>query len=537
MFNFKELKINKREDSSTDPFVGIRRNSKNEIEFRLPKGFENFPENDFASTKKLFFRMYRTFKKFEREHFHNVPSNSKATQKDNIESGGNGYSFSDKEGNNVVFYSKISVIENLLEAYDTLSLDVIERQVGRTEQIDYSKIDRYLDRAIYLNEDIIHIEYMDLPRNIIQYKAGNLIYLFCFILYELKQELEQEVDSHVYELASQFKEQFLSYDQSLFNEEQYEETIIILKDVLNHIDKSTSYKDNDYWQLYEAIESFLYGELDMNNTHQDGVFWGISNFYQIWEDMCNAYIFMDNDYDVVYADTDIEIQGKGVSNKSFGGKKIFIKENFENPFFIQFRDKKRWLRPDLVYFNEDYISPEFIQINILNINKKIVDFNIKLLVDSKKNKKKYHNICFNLKKNNPGFRPVTTRNKITFTRYPIGVFISFKKSISKHSIIYTLCDWKYLEKSFFEKESDKLDRDITKQLCYESCIQQYKSNIEIKNKFIIPFFYDSVGSSEEASIGVRIQRKDLYHRVNNSGIEVFKANFFTIQKAYLNNDQ
>ncbi|CAK8720063.1 hypothetical protein GKODMF_11645 [Candidatus Electrothrix gigas] len=191
----------------------------------------------------------------------------------------------------------------------------------------------------------------------------------------------------------------------------------------------------------------------------------------------------------------------------------------------------------MVYFNEDYISPEFIQINILNINKKIVDFNIKLLVDSKKNKKKYHNICFNLKKNNPGFRPVTTRNKITFTRYPIGVFISFKKSISKHSIIYTLCDWKYLEKSFFEKESDKLDRDITKQLCYESCIQQYKSNIEIKNKFIIPFFYDSVGSSEEASIGVRIQRKDLYHRVNNSGIEVFKANFFTIQKAYLNNDQ
>ncbi|MCI5164069.1 MAG: hypothetical protein D3917_19050 [Candidatus Electrothrix sp. AX5] len=336
MFNFKELRLDKREDSSTDPFVGIRRNSKNEIEFRLPKGFENFPENDFTSTKKLFFRMYRTFKKFEREHCYKIPNDNKSTQKDNIESDGNAYRFSDKEGNDVVFYSKISVIENLLEAYEDLSLDVIERQVGITEKIDYSKIDRYLDRAIYLDEDIIHIEYMDLPRNIIQYNAGTLIDLFCFILYELKRELEQEVDSRVYELASKFKQQFLSYDQSLFNEERYEETIIILKDVLNHIDKTTSYKDNDHWQLYEAIESFLYGELDMNNTHENGAFWGISNFYQIWEDMCHAFIFANDDYynDIVYADTNITVKGKRISNRSFGGHKLFLQNGFENPFFM-----------------------------------------------------------------------------------------------------------------------------------------------------------------------------------------------------------
>ncbi|MCI5165735.1 MAG: hypothetical protein D3903_06475 [Candidatus Electrothrix sp. GM3_4] len=111
MFNFKELKLDKREDSTSDPFVGIRRNSKNEIEFRLPKGFENFPENDFASTKKLFFRMYRTFKKFEREHCYKVPNDKKSPQKDNIESDGNAYSFSDKEGKDVVLYSKISVID------------------------------------------------------------------------------------------------------------------------------------------------------------------------------------------------------------------------------------------------------------------------------------------------------------------------------------------------------------------------------------------------------------------------------------------
>ncbi len=117
MFNFKNLKINKDKLCKDNSFVGIRRNKKNEIEFRLPKGFDNFPENDFNATKKLFFRMYRTFKKFEHEHFHKRPDGKKTNRKDNIQSYGNAYIFSDKEGNEVVLYSKISVIEKLLEAY------------------------------------------------------------------------------------------------------------------------------------------------------------------------------------------------------------------------------------------------------------------------------------------------------------------------------------------------------------------------------------------------------------------------------------
>lgn len=531
MFNFKELKLDKREDNTTDSFVGIRRNAKHEIEFRLPKGFEEFPENDFIATKKFFFRMYRTFKKFEREHFEKLLSDQRSTRKDNIESGGNAYSFSDKEGNDVIFYSKISVIENLLEAYEALSLDVIERQIGITERIDYSKIDRYLDRAIYLDEDVIHIEYMDLPRNIIQYKAGNLIDLFCFILYELKKELEQEVDSRVYELASKFKEKFLSYDQSLFNEERYEETIIILKDVLNHIDKTTSYKDNDYWQLYEAIESFLYGELDMNNPHQDGVFWGISNFYQIWEDMCNTYIFTENDYNVVYADTDIEIKGKKVSNRSFGGQKVFIKDNFENPFFIQFRENKRWMRPDLVH-QDGLAKNAFNIIKTKKYNNRFLDFYVELIEETKEDQ--YVIFCKLLRRSpRPGFRKERIGKKITtFKCYSEE---KLHEIIEKVSVLMLL-DWKYVGPNFFKGNNEKLDRDITKQLCYEFCLQQCGGNCgETKNQFVIPFFYHPKNNKEE-KIGLKINEKDIYRRLNDSGIEVFKANFYTMQEAYLSND-
>ena len=151
MFNFKTLKLDKREDTSNlSSFVGIRRSNNNILEFRLPRGFEQFPDNDFEATKKLFFKMYSTFKKFERDRS-SVDLDQRASAKDNVEKQNNGYHFQDKEDNDVVLYSKIALIENLLEAYRDLALDVIERRIGADERVDYSKIDRYLHQAIYLD--------------------------------------------------------------------------------------------------------------------------------------------------------------------------------------------------------------------------------------------------------------------------------------------------------------------------------------------------------------------------------------------------
>ncbi len=79
-----------------------------------------------------------------------------------------------------------------------MSLDIIERQRGITERIDYSKIDKYLDKAIYLEEDVIYIDQMELPRNAIQHNSSILIELFCFIAHELQKELEQEAEDRVY---------------------------------------------------------------------------------------------------------------------------------------------------------------------------------------------------------------------------------------------------------------------------------------------------------------------------------------------------
>lgn len=542
MFNFKELKLDKRENADNlSSFVGIRRNN-NELEFRLPKGFEEFPDNDFDATKQLFFRMYRTFKKFEQDNS-SLSLDERSVGKDNIETKGNAYLFKDKEDNEVLLYSKISVIEKLLEAYQDLELNVIERRIGCDEKIDYSKIDQYLHKAIYLPNDVIHLDEMDLPRQTLHFDSTTLVDLFCLILYELENELEQDSDERVKDLANRFKEQHLSHDQSLFNEETFETTITALKDILDDIDKITAYKDEDYWQLYEAIEAFLYGELDMQNTHEDGVFWGISNFYQIWEDMCNTYAF--TNFDIIYADTNIIYKGDHVANTPESQPKIFTREDFISPFFVEFRSKKRWIRPDLIHLissnkENEVIFDKTIKIIIKKDHGFTLDFEVKLIDKEKENIYTY--FCSKLRKNLGGARPIS---KNTFNNYRKFELEKQKNNIEeRHKRLYEeleifttylMLDWKYMDSSCFFKKNKKIEQDVAKQLCYEFALQKYTSNSKIQSQFIIPYFFKNKAQLDE-EIGEFIDEKMLYQHISENEIQVFQANFFKIQEVYLTHD-
>lgn len=537
MLNFKDLKLDKRTDpNNVDPFIGIRKNENGEPEFRLPIGFEDFPEGDFNATKQLFFRMYRTFKKFEQDHLKSF-QDSKAKGRDNIEVAGNAYQFKDKEGNEVVLYSKISIIENMLDAYQDLALDVIERRIGRNENIDFSKIDSYLHKAIYLPDDVIYLEEMDLARQNIQYESANIIELFCFILSELQQELEQTIDRRVNELANKFREQHLAHDQSLFNEDTFEITILYLKEILDDIDTTTAYKDDDYWQLYEAIEVFLYGELDMENLHEEGIFWGINKFWPIWEDMCNTYAFKTYD-DILYADTNIVIDRPELTNILFGGHNIVCKRGFQNPFFIEFRGERRWIRPDLLYQYRDnfakhiYIKrtesfpktnkASFKVIKLKNSSKQIYDLFIGRLKKAIKNNKVH------------GARVKTNE----FINYPIKLLEQHIKLLeqqiaSNENNFFRILDWKYQNFKSFLSENKIVEQDIVKQLCYEFALQQNYPNYIIESQFVIPYFYSENYKFKDDDIGEFIEDKLLIDNLKENGIRVFKANFMKIQQIYL----
>ncbi|MEP0835280.1 hypothetical protein NDI48_29395 [Microcoleus sp. AS-A8] len=129
MFDFSEVKLIK---NPNDNFVGIRKSeSDNSYEFLLPNGFDNFPEGDFDKVRELFFKMYRTFRKFENDNKPNrININRPDYQEDQdqttVSSGG--LSLQTEEGEGCQLYSKLRMIERVLEAYDDLAINSIQKK-------------------------------------------------------------------------------------------------------------------------------------------------------------------------------------------------------------------------------------------------------------------------------------------------------------------------------------------------------------------------------------------------------------------------
>ncbi|MEH2115299.1 hypothetical protein [Nostoc sp.] len=252
MFDFSSLNIVK---NTNDSFIGIRKSKlEDNFEFCLPNGFDNFPEGDFDAVRNLFFKMYRTFRKFERDNLDNTRFNTNKPdfqqEQDQTTLSSGGVKMQTEEGDVCVLYSKIKMIERVMEAYDELAINSIQKKVKRSEDIEYSQIHKYLDRAIYLkdnsNNDVIYVDAMDLPRSTVRYESTDLVNLYCYILDEIIEQLNSDVPDNIkariqdiHFLAQRFKEDYLTSNQSIFGEDTFEETISILKEALDKIDKNT----------------------------------------------------------------------------------------------------------------------------------------------------------------------------------------------------------------------------------------------------------------------------------------------------------
>lgn len=515
MFDFSGLKLVK---GSSDSFVGIRKSpSSEQFEFCLPNGFEDFPEGNFDEIRNLFFGMYRTFRKFEQDNvstnrFNRNTSDFQRDQDQTTLSPG-GVSMQTAEGEVCVLYSKIKMIERIIEAYDDLVINSIQKKVRRSEEIDYSQMHRYLDRAIYLENDVVYIEYMDLPRPVIRYESTDLINLYCYILDEIVQQLQGDVPDNIKArlqdiqfLSQHFKDDYLTANQSVFDKDTFVETVSLLKEALDNIDKNTYYKDSDYWQLYEAIETFLYGELNPNQT--DGDLWGIKGFSLLWEDMCHTFFFKRYREEILYADTDIPL--KDYSNNL---RKEVEKIRVGN--YSTHDGSKHWNQwiycstSDVSYFNKNgffgwnellCIELDLKPGTLVYTNRRYDDFSGR------------------------------DRSQTRFRRFPRpDLILRSRRSPSKVRII----DYKYVPLSFYsnpsisEKSNKKFREDIIKQLTYEFAIQQTHS--VSANWFFIPYFYESVPKANPwGEIGFQLE----YNSVRVK-IDIFKANFLLIQKAYL----
>lgn len=561
MFDFNNLDIECNTDNIYNSFVGIRRNiANNRMTFFLPKGFDGF-EIEYNNVKNLFFAMYKTFKRFEADNlskFNNMLDKEGMDRDNTYSRNSKGYSFIDDDDNEVLFYSKIDIIDNFFKIYKSLDIDSIVEKMGITEKVDYANIDRLLAEGVFLKNNAIFIDDNLGSKYVIESGISELVELYSYIYKELIIELDGEPNYLIWEAADSFSYRYLTKIQSLFDEDSYESTILILKDCLDSINKHTPYKDYLYYEIYDVIEQFLYGKLNTDDSR--GEFWGINNFSFIWEDMCNNFVLSDSTRKVLYCDTIIEhkdflYNNPDIVRSKSGRHTIYKDNNFDDNFYIEMDNHKRWLRPDIVFCNKynlkELIAKKLISFEIKSMGKSLslfgnkVDISLRLNkeilfglpeLESVKNIFKFFKSEFlDLQKKG---HPLYLKNKGHRFKEISGNYIQLngvtedffdyickrlEKDVNDKNVY--IVDWKYVPLDFFNKSSEKLEVDIIKQLTYEFCVTNSKNNTaSVLSQFCIPKY----SNTEDFVLDSNNKILSVYE------IEVVTLNFNVLQRSYIN---
>lgn len=552
MFNINELKVVKGidRDQKSYSFVGIKRNKRNVLELWLPIGFEKFPENNKNEIRRFFFNTYKTLRKFTNENLNNSSQLDKSiSDRDGLIKSLDGLSINYKSDGKIVCYGKIAMIESIIDTYDEMRIATALKKRFNSQDIEYEKIYKYLDKAIYLSEDehdydcrLAYVDQMHVNKRVVDKVSTDLIGLYCYIYTEIKNELLEltNVSSEVIYAAAQFKEQYLDDSSTLFGE-NFENTLILLKDNLEKIYRYTTYKDNDFWIFFDAVERFLYGEYF---DDESGEYWGINNFWAIWESMCHEYFFSTSPSNIIYADC------KKYANKKDNGHSIYLNDNFlsKNIFFLSYQDNRRYLKPDIITLinndPSDINIKKHISITVDRIHSnrkgKNIDQEIKITIRRRDKSQKSEEIKETLirqlnkyvdshKKKSP------TSSYVVFDHYREADFEKEKKIIEKtleeKSKEISIIDYKYQSyNDFFDLIlKDKIKKDITKNLVYEIILRQEFGDQDVKYQhlFMLPYF------TNQDDIFVNDYYEEISCFYHDYGIKLNLINFNKLQQHYV----
>jgi hypothetical protein len=290
MINFNSLQLVVHDAYS---FVGIKKENDNLV-FCLPKGFESETSNlnTFSGKSKTFFLFYKILNVFKDicidKGYLNESYGLSTQDRDGVikREGGSLIEQGEEDSENI-FYSKLDIIGQLLNAYDEPKILALAYRLGRSDKINLDKIHQYLHQAVYLPNHAVYVDEMLLPKQTVQFESTDIVTMYCYLYCEVKRQLDEDVNGEITALGERFRQHYLGAEDSLFDELSYEQVLDTLKDALQVIDNNTVIKDADYWQYYDAIELFLYGDWQQK---EEGEIWGIKNFHSVWESMSLTYL-------------------------------------------------------------------------------------------------------------------------------------------------------------------------------------------------------------------------------------------------------
>ncbi|MDQ6962681.1 MAG: hypothetical protein Q9M28_09185 [Mariprofundaceae bacterium] len=487
MIDFDNLKRQLATEVNVVPnsFVGISGKV-----FCLPIGMEE-KEVNYENNKCDFFSLYKVLRKYTKKLSDCQKKNQSTADRDGAGNSPlkNTFMIEKEDGDEEVVYTRFSGIDGVLDGFDDLRLFALRERLCTTDDIDYSTIDRYLDKAIYLPDGTAHVDQMQLVKPRLAYHTTDLVRMYCYVYCDIKSELKEDdsISSEILAEAENFREHHLDPSDSLFNE-NYESTLEQLREQLERIDQQTAFKDDNYWHFYEALEALFYEQ--SRNAGDDGVHWGINNFCFVWEDMCQEKVAQDESFKVLYADRLGGVEDVGDWQKALtfhsplGGiceirpdAVVEVAEKIlRSRIFIKNADIQGWLR--LYVSSKNNLSEGdsdlffcFYENNNVNLTDLQHKFGVKNGLFPKptlkhsEDRKEYENI-----------RTVESNNTVFYQEDTAGCCHSF---LAK-SLVFNACrvyDFKY------KQESD--EKDTCKQLVYEMAIRK---NLKrgVQNVFVLP---------------------------------------------------
>ena len=335
---------------ATGAAVGIGVEDNNKTTFYLPLGYPT-PTNA-EEKKQAFFELYRLFKAYVTKN--KLQPTDAQKRADGVLSEQEGYRLTVKDDDSVsMLYIKVNFLDTILDAFDSDAIQNIGNRKLYSDDFQLEDALAHLDDAVFMPNHAFMVDQAIVDQKQVLVEATELAQMFCFIYCDVKTQLQEadQVDSQHRFLADKFKELHLFPQASLFEQDSFEQVKTILKDRLELIDHNTPIKDGEYWKLRDAIYAFLYGEPVLGQ--QEDTYWGIKNFWPIWEDLCleSLYLIYSRlwlEDKVWLADTKRDdLFGEA---KEIGTKNIFFKDDVNDyPFKISFSDQVKYLYPDLIF--------------------------------------------------------------------------------------------------------------------------------------------------------------------------------------------
>jgi hypothetical protein len=553
MLDLETLRIIRREQPNERnfSFVGLRLSPVDAApEFWLPQGFQAFPKDNFAQTVGLFFDLFRVFRSFVTTR--GLREDQRADKRDPLSLGDDGLNFALSADTPLLTFAKLNLLDAILESFDEMVISaIVSKQASRPPE-SHEEVSKYLHKAIYLDDDRIHFDVLPSQRREVLLGATQLVRLFSYVYCELASQLygPESIRPDIVANAAAFKEEHLSEGAGLFVEGAFKTTLQILKEVLEKVDRATPYKDDDFWQLFSAIEVFLYGDI-AQEADADGVVWGISDFHPVWEEMCHAYAteqFEQNgDRKVLFADTR---QG---ANDFMAGRQVV--NNFgAYPFRLELGNRKRPLLPDLVAqrLAEETARVRFasmISVTKVPSHGAVPD---KIVIRASPTIDAAQSWLDEIKRlvTKAGWHSVgSPRGQAVFRKMPAKKFdLLYEQTVQKYlrqvgnKTEYFVMDFKYQHPHEYcgTSISGKIQADILKQNVYELALQYHLEDegidaYDITSQFIVPLYSPGASGPKlltNRSMPLEMQGRTLCPTFLDAGIELVALPFGAVAEAY-----